>query len=67
MRTKDENRFGVIIDFVNEYFESYGRSPSTREIESGTKISRPTVQRYQPKKNAIWLCPENDTMEPLKI
>lgn len=46
MRTKDENRFGVIIDFVNEYFESYGRSPSTREIESGTKISRPTVQRY---------------------
>lgn len=46
MRTKDENRFGVIIDFVNEYFERCGRSPSTREIETGTKISRPTVQRY---------------------
>ena len=46
MRTKDENRFCLIIDYINEYFESYGRSPSTREIESGTKIPRPTVQRY---------------------
>ena len=46
MRTKDESRFSVIVDFVNEYFDSYGRSPSTREIESGTKISRATVQRY---------------------
>jgi repressor LexA len=46
MRTKDESRFSVIVDFVNEYFDSYGRSPSTREIESGIKISRATVQRY---------------------
>lgn len=46
MRAKDESRFGVIVDFVNEYFDNYGRSPSTREIESGTKISRATVQRY---------------------
>jgi repressor LexA len=46
MRTKDESRFSVIVDFVNEYFDSYGRSPSTREIETGTKISRATVQRY---------------------
>jgi len=36
----------VIVDYVNDYFEKYGRSPSTREIESGTQISRPTVQRY---------------------
>lgn len=46
MRTKDENRFCLIVDFINEYFENCGRSPSTREIESGTKIPRPTVQRY---------------------
>ena len=39
MRAKDESRFSVIVDFVNEYFDSYGRSPSTREIETGTKIS----------------------------
>jgi repressor LexA len=46
MRTKDESLFAVIVDYVNDYFEKYGRSPSTREIESGTQISRPTVQRY---------------------
>ena len=46
MRTKDESLFVVIVDYVNDYFEKYGRSPSTREIESGTQISRPTVQRY---------------------
>ncbi len=46
MRTKDESLFAVIVDYVNDYFENYGRSPSTREIETGTRISRPTVQRY---------------------
>lgn len=46
MRAKDERRFCLIVDYINEYFENCGRSPSTREIESGTKIPRPTVQRY---------------------
>ena len=46
MRTKDESLFAVIVDYVNDYFEKFGRSPSTREIEKGTQISRPTVQRY---------------------
>ena len=46
MRSRDESLFGRIIDFVNEYFESYGRSPTTREIEQGIGASRPTVQRY---------------------
>ena len=46
MRKKDDSLYGIIIDFVNEYFEDNGRSPSTREIEQGTHISRPTVQRY---------------------
>ena len=46
MRTKDESLFAVIVDYVNDYFEKYGRSPSTRELEKSTQISRPTVQRY---------------------
>ncbi len=41
------DNFGAIaIDFVNEYFEDNGRSPSTREIEQGIGASRPTIQRY---------------------
>ena len=46
MKRRDETLFGKIIDFVNEYFEDYGRSPSTREIEQGIGASRPTIQRY---------------------
>ena len=46
MRRRDESLFGKIIDFVNEYFEDYGRSPSTREIEQEIGASRPTIQRY---------------------
>ena len=46
MKRRDETLFGKIIDFVNEYFEDYGRSPSTREIEQGIGTSRPTIQRY---------------------
>lgn len=46
MRSRDESLFGKIIDFVNEYFEDYGKSPSTREIEQGIGVSRPTIQRY---------------------
>ena len=46
MRSRDESLFGKIIDFVNVYFEDYGRSPSTREIEKGIGASRPTIQRY---------------------
>lgn len=46
MKRRDETLFGKIIDFVNEYFEDSGRSPSTREIEQGIGASRPTIQRY---------------------
>ncbi|MGM9683742.1 MAG: hypothetical protein ACI3XQ_09105 [Eubacteriales bacterium] len=46
MERRDETLFGKIIDFVNEYFEDSGRSPSTREIEQGIGASRPTIQRY---------------------
>lgn len=46
MRSKNATHYSTIINFVNKYFDDIGRSPSTREIEQGTGISRPTVQRY---------------------
>lgn len=46
MRSKNSAYYSRIVDFVNRYFDDSGRAPSTREIESGTGISRPTVQRY---------------------
>ena len=46
MRSKNTSHYSTIIDYVNKYYDDIGRSPSTREIESGTGISRPTVQRY---------------------
>ena len=46
MRSKNTAHYATIVEFVNKYYDSVGRSPSTREIESGTGISRPTVQRY---------------------
>ena len=46
MRSKNEAYYSTILNFVNRYYDDSGRSPSTREIEQGTGISRPTVQRY---------------------
>ena len=46
MRSKNTAHYSTILNFVNKYFDNSGRSPSTREIEGGTGISRPTVQRY---------------------
>ena len=46
MRSKNTSYYSTIINYVNKYFDSVGRSPSTREIEGATGISRPTVQRY---------------------
>ena len=46
MRSKNTTYYATIVNFVNKYYDDIGRSPSTREIESGTGISRPTVQRY---------------------
>ena len=46
MRTKNTAHYSTIISFVNKYYDDVGRSPSTREIEGATGISRPTVQRY---------------------
>ncbi len=46
MRSKNTAYYSQIVDCVNRYFDDFGRAPSTREIESATRISRPTVQRY---------------------
>ena len=46
MRSKNTTYYSTILNFVNKYFDNSGRAPSTREIEGGTGISRPTVQRY---------------------
>ena len=46
MRSKNTSYYSTIVDFVNRYFDESGKSPSTREIECATGISRPTVQRY---------------------
>lgn len=46
MRKKDETLYIKIIDYVNNYFDNYNRSPSTREISQNLKVSRATVQRY---------------------
>ena len=46
MRSKNTTLYSTILSYVNKYFDNVGRSPSTREIERATGISRPTVQRY---------------------
>ena len=46
MRNRDNTLFTRIIDYVNDYFEDCGRAPSTRDIEKGIGVSRPTIQRY---------------------
>ncbi len=46
MRSKNTAYYSQIVAYVNSYFDNFGRSPSTREIERATSISRPTVQRY---------------------
>ena len=46
MRSKNTAYYATIVDYVNRYYDDFGRSPSTREIEGATGISRPTVQRY---------------------
>lgn len=46
MRQKNDELYGKIIEFVNDYFEETGHSPSTREIAQGIAVPRPTVQRY---------------------
>ena len=46
MRTKSKTKEIIILSCINSFFDENYRSPSLREIEGLTKISRQTVQRY---------------------
>lgn len=46
MKTKSEQKVAIIIDCVNSFFDKEKRTPSLREIEKETGVSRQTVQRY---------------------
>lgn len=46
MRKKNPELYQAIKTYVERHYEKDGRSPTVREIEAGTGITRPTVQRY---------------------
>lgn len=46
MRTKNPKKAKAILEYVDTFFEENLKTPSIREIEAGTGISRPMVQRY---------------------
>lgn len=46
MRHKDRKTESIIIDYIDFFFNKENRSPSLREIEAGTGVSRQTAQRY---------------------
>ena len=46
MRKKNPELYQAIKTYVERHYEQEGRSPTVREIEAGTGITRPTVQRY---------------------
>lgn len=44
-RTVDSKR-KIILDFINEYYGSYGETPTVRDIAAGTGIAVTSVYRY---------------------
>ena len=46
MRTMNSEYFKMIEEFIDEYREKNGGSPTVREIQDGTGIARSTVSRY---------------------
>ncbi|MCD8099388.1 MAG: transcriptional repressor LexA [Oscillospiraceae bacterium] len=46
MRSKNEDYFRLIEDYINEYKDKNGSTPTIREIESGIGLSKSTVSRY---------------------
>ena len=45
MRTKNPETFKAIEEFVNEYTEKHGVSPTVREIHAGIGLAVGTVSR----------------------
>ena len=46
MRTKNPETMERIVRFVDEFFDQHLRTPSMREIEAGTGLSRQTASSY---------------------
>ncbi len=46
MRSKNQEYFRLIEDFINAYQDKNGSTPTVREIESGIGLSKATVSRY---------------------
>lgn len=46
MRSKNEEYFKLIENFINDYKDKNGQTPTVREIESGIGLSKATVSRY---------------------
>ena len=44
-RTADSKK-QIILDFINEYYGSYGETPTVRDIAAGTGIAVTSVHRY---------------------
>lgn len=46
MQHKNEENFSVLEKFIEDYWDRYGVSPTTRAIAAGTNLSNSTVGRY---------------------
>ena len=46
MRTKDNFKKKIIVNYIDSYFDNYNESPSLRQISVETGISLSTVHRY---------------------
>lgn len=46
MRTKNPEYFTLLEEFIDNYIETYDRSPSQREVSKGTGMSIAAVSRY---------------------
>lgn len=46
MRTKDESKKKLILNYIHEHYGRYGRAPVVLEIVDGTGLSNATVHRY---------------------
>ena len=46
MRKMDDSKRSTILNFINEYYDRYGRIPAVHDICVGTNIPNTTVHRY---------------------
>ena len=46
MRAKNPEYFTLLEEFIDDYIETYDRSPSQREVSEGTGMSTAAVSRY---------------------